>query len=140
MPRSGVLLEHALFVSFAATIPDMILKTNCPHCSQPVEYEAQDAGETIQCPSSSCGQPFQLPAKKQNAKSNKWQATGSRLTGLMLCLVALLLIAAGAVTVLDRSTPGIICAAWFCSGFVILGLSALISISTRILEELKNRD
>lgn len=35
-----------------------LLTSECPHCSQPVEYPSQGAGQTIPCPT--CEEPFVL--------------------------------------------------------------------------------
>ena len=37
----------------------MILETNCPHCGQSIEFEANDSGQGVNCPD--CSKEFNLP-------------------------------------------------------------------------------
>jgi hypothetical protein len=51
----------------------MILKSNCPHCGGPIEYDHEGIGQTIDCPH--CGQPFEL---KRSTASPKQPASKLR--------------------------------------------------------------
>ena len=48
----------------------MITKSSCQHCGQHIEFEAENAGEFVPCPS--CGKQTRLllPASKPTAKGN----------------------------------------------------------------------
>lgn len=39
-----------------------LLRSECPHCSQSIEYPSSGAGETVQCPT--CGESFELAPTK----------------------------------------------------------------------------
>jgi len=84
----------------------MIAKTSCQHCGQHIEFEVENAGETVPCPS--CGQQTQLllpkvkkaendpylPAPREESKSEMPDATKVLIgiIGLAVVVIPLVLI------------------------------------------------
>ena len=47
----------------------MIAKSNCEHCQNPIEFEAEQVGQTVECPH--CGKSFTLTLPKNFIKPNQ---------------------------------------------------------------------
>jgi len=58
-----------------------LLRSECPHCSQALEYPASGAGEAVQCPN--CGESFELASAKDlpGASVNAFRSMPSAAAG-----------------------------------------------------------